>query len=207
MKITKIEQAKRRKNRINVFIDGEFSFACMKNCIVDLDLYRERELTDAELEKIKKKAVFGDAREYLFNIISRKTYSERELRRKLIFRKTDSEFIDELINKMKELGLVNDERMRTDYADYLISQNKYSKNEIILKLKKKMLFDENDEELKEKLSIADDTEVIRMIMKKRIEKNNDAKKNIEFFLRRGFRYEDVSEVLKEFKKELKWHHY
>jgi len=70
-----------------------------------------------------------------------------------------------------------------------------------------MLFDENDEELKEKLSIADDTEVIRMIMKKRIEKNNDAKKNIEFFLRRGFRYEDVSEVLKEFKKELKWHHY
>jgi len=70
-----------------------------------------------------------------------------------------------------------------------------------------MLFDENDEELKEKLSIADDTEVIRMIMKKRIEKNNDAKKNIEFFLRRGFRYEDVSEVLKEFKKELKWHQY
>lgn len=201
MKITKIEQAKRRKNRINVFIDGEYSFACMKSCIVDYDLYSGKSFTATQLDELKRKTAVSDAREYLFGIISRKPYSESEIRRKLKLRKTPEEYIEGLISQMKELGLLNDTRMRADYADYLSGQGKFSKNEIILKMKQKMLYDENDPVLMRKLREHDDSAVIRNLMEKRIRKENDPRKNIEYFMRKGFRYEDVSEVIKEFRKE------
>lgn len=201
MKITRIEQAKRRKNRINVFIDGEFSFACMKSCIIDFDLHSGKELSKKQLEELIEKTAVSDARDYLFGIISRKAYSENEIRRKLKLRKTPDRYIEGLISQMRELGLLNDSRMRSDYADYLIQQNKFSKNEIILKLRQKMLYDDEDPALIKKLSEHNDSEVIKSILDKRMRKEKDFRKNVEYFLRRGFRYEDVLESVKEFKKE------
>ena len=51
-KVTKIEVQKKRKNRCNIYLDEEFAFGLDQDILLKYDLYKGRELSDADIEKI-----------------------------------------------------------------------------------------------------------------------------------------------------------
>lgn len=115
--ITGIEPQKRHKNRSSVFLDGSFSFG-----LSDFDLHRLHlkigmELSEEELEEIRRDIVTEDAKQYALRLLDRQAYTEQALCRKLREREYDVQIISEVIQFLQEYHYIDD----FDYAQRFIT--------------------------------------------------------------------------------------
>lgn len=201
LKITKIQQAKKRKRRINVFINDEYAFSCSLNFIADSGLYQGMEFDEDELESLKNRVYIEDNRQYLLNILSGKQYTESAVRDKLFLRKVPSGIQDELIEYIRKLELIDDEKFIREYTDYLLSQKKYSAAQIKQKLVMKKFPPEMIDRMNSTLREADSKEAIRKIMEKKMKKGTERESVIRYLLGKGFIWDDIREVLDYENKE------
>ena len=79
-KITKIEQQKKKKNRVNVYIDGEFFLGLYKDTVVEYHLYENKEITQSEISLIKEFEEITDVKEKVRNYISYRERSKKEIK-------------------------------------------------------------------------------------------------------------------------------
>ncbi len=197
MKITKIERAKRNKEKVNIFIDEKFSLSTYDQLLLKFDLFSGKEVDDNLIENLKKETQIYDSKRYLYNIISRKRYTEQKLREKLLIRKVDKEIIETLILEFKNNGLIDDISYLKDYLDYLSSQKKYSKREIENKIFSKFKGNVDRNYIKDFLDSYDEKDVLQNLLKR--EKNLD-EKVIQRYYRKGFDYETLKEMFDNLKK-------
>ena len=117
----KITAKSGRKDKIHIYIDGEylltvdeiFWFSCG---LVSGDEINEEELTAFE-EAAGSRRAFNSA----LNSLDYRDHSEKEIRAKLL-RKHDADYVDEAVEKLIELDLVNDERYAENYARELFER-------------------------------------------------------------------------------------
>lgn len=200
MKITKIERAKKNKLKVNIFLDGEYSFSVFEDVFLKEKITIGIDISGEFIQKIKNLDSFESNKHYLLNILSRKNYTEKELYNKLYQRKLDKPSAKKLIEHVKKMGFLNDDKYMKDYFEYLIDARKYSKMEILFKIKMKFNDDEKIENIQEWLKDYDERDIINEIVKKKF-MDSDEKKRMSFFARKGFKYDDISYVLRNFKKE------
>lgn len=202
MKITKIERAKRNREKVNIFIDEKFYFSTYDQLLLKFDLFSGKEVDENFIENLKKETRIYESKRYLYNIISRKRYTEQRLREKLLIRKVDKEIIEKLILELKKNGLIDDHSYLSDYLEYLSSQKRYSKKEIESKIFSKFKWNFDKNYVKEFLDSYNEKEVLQKLLQK--EKNID-EKVIQRYYRKGFDYETLMEILKSLKKGDKCH--
>lgn len=202
MKITKIERAKRNREKVNIFIDEKFYFSTYDQLLLKFDLFSGKEVDENFIENLKKETLIYESKRYLYNIISRKRYTEQRLREKLLIRKVDKEIIEKLILEFKNNGLIDDHSYLSDYLEYLSSQKRYSKKEIESKIFSKFKWNFDRNYVKEFLDSYNEKEVLQKLLQK--EKNID-EKVIQRYYRKGFDYETLMEILKSLKKGDKCH--
>lgn len=202
MKITKIERAKRNREKVNIFIDEKFYFSTYDQLLLKFDLFSGKEVDENFIENLKKETLIYESKRYLYNIISRKRYTEQRLREKLLIRKVDKEIIEKLILELKKNGLIDDHSYLSDYLEYLSSQKRYSKKEIESKIFSKFKWNFDKNYVKEFLDSYNEKEVLQKLLQK--EKNID-EKVIQRYYRKGFDYETLMEILKSLKKGDKCH--
>ncbi|HAF07495.1 MAG: Regulatory protein RecX [candidate division TA06 bacterium 32_111] len=202
MKITKIERAKRNREKVNIFIDEKFYFSTYDQLLLKFDLFSGKEVDENFIENLKKETRIYESKRYLYNIISRKRYTEQRLREKLLIRKVDKEIIEKLILEFKNNGLIDDHSYLSDYLEYLSSQKRYSKKEIESKIFSKFKWNFDKNYVKEFLDSYNEKEVLQKLLQK--EKNID-EKVIQRYYRKGFDYETLMEILKSLKKGDKCH--
>lgn len=201
LKITKIQQAKKRKRRINIFINDEYAFSCSLNFVADNGLHQGMEFDENELESLKSRVYTEDNRQYLLNILSGKQYTESAIREKLRLRKVPSGIQDELIEYVRKLELIDDEKFINEYTDYLLSQNKYSAAQIKQKLMMKKFPPEMIDRMSSILREADSKEAIKKIVEKKMKKGAERESVIRYLLSKGFIWDDIREVLNYENKE------
>ncbi|MDI6699790.1 MAG: RecX family transcriptional regulator [bacterium] len=202
MKITKIERAKRNREKVNIFIDEKFYFSTYDQLLLKFDLFSGKEVDENFIENLKKETRIYESKRYLYNIISRKRYTEQRLREKLLIRKVDKEIIEKLILELKKNGLIDDHSYLSDYLEYISSQKRYSKKEIESKIFSKFKWNFDKNYVKEFLDSYNEKEVLQKLLQK--EKNID-EKVIQRYYRKGFDYETLMEILKSLKKGDKCH--
>jgi len=202
LKITKIERAKRNREKVNIFIDEKFYFSTYDQLLLKFDLFSGKEVDENFIENLKKETRIYESKRYLYNIISRKRYTEQRLREKLLIRKVDKEIIEKLILEFKNNGLIDDHSYLSDYLEYLSSQKRYSKKEIESKIFSKFKWNFDKNYVKEFLDSYNEKEVLQKLLQK--EKNID-EKVIQRYYRKGFDYETLMEILKSLKKGDKCH--
>lgn len=200
-KITKIQQAKKRKRRINIFLDGEYAFSCSLNLIADNGIHQGMELDENALEELKNKSFKEDSKIYVLNILSGKQYTEKAIRDKLYLRKVPAGVQDEIIEYIRKLGLLNEEKFIMDYIDYLVSQKKYSSAQIRQKLAEKKFPAELIERMNETIRQSDSREAIRNIFNKKKQKGAEKESIIRYLLSKGFAWDDVKEITDNDNKE------
>lgn len=198
MIITKIERAKKNKSKVNLFIDECFAFSTYDQLLVDFNIFKGKEVDSLWIEKVKEETKIFQIRRYLYNIFSKKRYTQQQIKDKLISRNLDKDSVEKFINEFKQKGLLNDEEFLKDYTEQLKMKEKFSKREIMLKLYSKFKRDLNDDLIKDLLSDYDDRKILRKILSR--EKKMD-KKIIEKYLRKGFNYDDIMYVLLNLKQE------
>lgn len=130
--ITKV-QAQKAKNRFNIFVNGQYSFAVDDTILVTERLFKGKELTESDIEELRKKGEVSKAYQSALNYLSFKMRSEKEIRDYL--QQKDYEDIDPVIDKLKEHKLIND----LEYGKSFVRTNYQLRNDGPKKIERKLV--------------------------------------------------------------------
>lgn len=152
--ITKIELQKRTKDRVNIYINEEFSFACSAELIYTHGLSKGKNIDISYLKEIIYQDNCIKCKNYALKIIERTYKTEKQMFDKLLQKEYDEKIINKTIEFLKEYKFIDDEKFTETYIkDKLKSQGK---NRIRYALINKGI---KEELVKRKLSYVDeDTE-------------------------------------------------
>ncbi len=131
MQITKLEYQKKDPNRVNVYVDEKFVAGLETNDIIRLGLYKGQEISPTELNKIISESEFGKLFNAVLNFLSFRPRSEWEVRqyleRKIRFKKEEirkreqinkaQKIIENIIDKLRQIGQINDEEFARWYLE------------------------------------------------------------------------------------------
>lgn len=107
--ITSIKQQK-NKDRVNVYLDGEFGFGIDLTNFALLNLRVDQELTDEEVSEIVKKAEFQKALDKLLRFAMVRPRSEKEISDYFKRKKVHESLHPKLLEKLKHYELLDDEK-------------------------------------------------------------------------------------------------
>ena len=198
--ITDIVPQVNSPSRFSVFIDGEFSFG-----ISDFDLYTLRlskgdEITEEKMAEIESVISVDKCKNYAVELVSRKMYTEKEIRTKMISKEFSQTAIDSVVDILKEYGYINDEAYATIYCEHYMQ--KYGVKKLEYELKQKGVNSEIIENAL--LGVKNDDTLEEMIRKKVGTKELDYKeysKTVRYFLSKGFEYEKIQDILNRLRDE------
>lgn len=108
MKITDIDVQKKNKNRVSVFVDGEYSFSLEQIDALRLSLKIGMEITDSDIRKYNIESNLGKARAKAGDMLSRRPYSIRDFKEKLLDKGFDDVIVNAISEEFSELGYLND---------------------------------------------------------------------------------------------------
>lgn len=210
MQISAIEPITKDRSRIT--LDSGESFILYKGEIRLLRLKEETELLPEVYNQIMTAILPKRAKLRLMNLLKTKSYTEYQLRKKLVEGGYPDSVTDIAVDYIKSYGYINDRQ----YAiDFIKSQSTgHSKKEIYLKLSQKGIhketldaaFNEVYGEYKDACidSPTDEIAVIRKTLLKRgfsgEETYEERQKMLAYFYRRGFEMDKVYAAMDEIKE-------
>lgn len=116
-KITKIEIQKRNKERVNVFLDGEYAFAISAELVYKEGLKVNGEIDAEKMKAIAESESFIKCKEAALRTIERAYKTEKEVRDKLKLKGYEENSINKSIEFLKEYNFIND----SNYAKAFIN--------------------------------------------------------------------------------------
>lgn len=200
MIITAIEP--RRKAMCALYIDGEFVMNLDAQTVIENRFDVGREIDDDDLHEIITLSNERRAKEKALWLISYRDHSKKELVDK-IKRTCDEDSAQKAVDRMEELGLVNDENFAKRYAEQLLFSKHKSKRAAVFELTKKGIEKELAQEILDEIPV-DTHEHIKAIIDKKYKNINDEKikrRAVAALQRLGYRWDDIRSVLEEYEEE------
>ena len=205
--ITKIELCKKNKNRVNIYIDEEFAFACSADLIYNHFLEKGKRVNLNYLHNIIKEDNYIKGKNHALKILEKSYKSEKEISDKLLFKGYNIKTIERIIDFLKEYDFINDEKLAERYIEEKSSSN--GKNKLKFMLMKKGI---REEIINQKLSCMEEKleedGALKLARKKynilsKSENSNVIimKKLSQYLLRRGYKWEDIKKILKGIVKD------
>jgi len=215
-RVTDIKEAVRDKNRVNIYVDDKFFCSLDISQVVDLRIRIDRELSGEELEELKRASDFskfyGRALEYALT----RPHSSKEMRdylkRKTLDRKVrvknkktgeyktvlkqgyDQSLIEPVFKRLEERGYIDDRR----FAETWVENRNISKGSSLKKLRLELAQKGISQSVVEEVlaeTDRDDIAELRKIIARKAKKYPDQQKLIQYLLRQGFNYSDISDEL------------
>jgi regulatory protein len=84
MKISKISEQVKNKQKLNIFIDGNYQLSLTRKQVADLNLVVDLEISDEMLVKLKGESVFTKYYQKSLDFLARRARSESEVRKYII---------------------------------------------------------------------------------------------------------------------------
>lgn len=171
MTITAIEP--RRKGFSAVYIDGEFAMKLDTQTLLENRFDVGRDIDDEKLHEIIALSNERRAKEKALWLISYRDHSKKELADK-IRRTCDEDSAQKAVERLEELGLVNDESFARRYAEQLIFSKHMSKRGASYELSRKGIDKELAQEILNNIEVDEDEE-IRAVLEKKYRNLDDEK--------------------------------
>jgi regulatory protein len=195
-KITAIEAQKKRSNRVNVYLDGEFAFGLER--ITAAWLRVGQELDEKKIEELQD----GDARERALQralrFLSYRARSESEIRKNLRKHEIPEPVIEETLERLRRDGLANDDQFAQAWVENRSAFRPRSRRMMALELRQKGL---DEESVSSALAAVDDEALAYEAAQKRanrlsgLEWSEFRTKLSGFLARRGFSYSVIAPVV------------
>jgi regulatory protein len=198
--VTQIKSQKNNK-RVNVYLDEKFAFGLDLENYMKLGLKVGQELSEKEAKTIINKAEFQKTLDKLLRFATLRPRSEKEVKDRLIKYKVHESLYKKLFNKLKRLGLLNDEKFAQWWIDQRLQFRYKSRRELEYELRAKGIDREIISQLINK-SISQEKEIEmakKLVDKKKykwdkLPKTEKKRKIREFLGRKGFGWDVVREV-------------
>lgn len=194
MKITAVEP--RRKQMCALFIDGEYVMNLDAQTLIENRFDVGREIDDDELKEIIEKSSERRAKEKALWLISYRNHSEKELFDKLR-RDFDEDSAQKAVDRMQELGLINDGEFAKAYARKLVYGKKMSLRAAEFELHRKGIDNITAEQVLSDLEYDAQTQIIEFISKKyrNIEDEKVRRRAVAALQRKGYGWDDIKQAI------------
>lgn len=195
--ITDLRQGVKNPNRVNVFVDGKFSFSLDVSQAVDFKIKVGREISEEEILEFKKASEYGKLYQRTLEWTLLRPRSEKEVNdylcKKIYEKKLDKNFINSIVEKLKEKKYLDDAKFAEWYAENRFVKKGVSKKRLKMELMKKGISQETIEEVLEKRN--DEEEILKMMAKKRGKYTDE--KLIAYLVRQGFSYNEAKKAVED----------
>ena len=141
MKVTDVSQQKNNSQRVNVFVDGSYSFSLDEAEAVLKGIKPGKELSEKDIRNLLMDSEFGKARDYALGVLSRKMITSSDLLGKLKEKGYAEIIAVEVIEELTSLGYIDDESYAATYLEYC-REKMWGKKKIRFEMKQKGLGDE-----------------------------------------------------------------
>ncbi|NLL31030.1 MAG: recombination regulator RecX [Clostridiales bacterium] len=205
--ITKIEEQKRNKDRVNIYIDDEYAFSLSREVLIKEGIKLKEKVDIEKIKKAAKEDNYMKCKSAALRIIERTHKTEKEIRERLLKREYDIETINRTISFLKEYNLLNDE----NYAKMYIKDKSKSqgKKKIKYDLLRKGLDDNLIEKEIAKIDSDEEEDIAYNLANKKYnilrKRENDnyklSQKLYRFILSKGYSYDIASKVIKKLLKQ------
>ena len=201
--ITKIEIQKRNKERVNLFLDGEYAFSISVELVYKEGLKTKDEIDSDKLKIIADHESQIRCKNSALRIIEKSWKTEKEVRDKLILKGYEDNSINKSIEFLKEYNFINDSNYTKAFIrDKLKSQGS---QKIKYTLIQKGISKENiDEELSNLNKESEKSTALNLakkkfdiIKKKESDNYKISGKLYRYLISKGYEYDVTSEVVKE----------
>jgi regulatory protein len=209
VKITALKIQARDKDRVNVFVDGKYSFSLDITQVAELGIKTGAEYTDDELRELENESQFGKLYTRTLEYVLIRPRSQREVR-DYLYRKTrdtptkqggvkkgvSKELTERVFDRLSAKGYIDDEK----FARFWIENRNVRKGTSFRKLKAELAAKGVGSDLADALlgqSDRQELDELRKVVAKKAAKYDDPQKLMAYLLRQGFRYDDIRQVLEE----------
>lgn len=199
--ITKIEVGKKNKNRVNVYLDEEFAFACSADLVYYYKLAKGKKIDEKFLNEIVEEDNYLKGKNYALKLLEKGYKSEKEIYDKLISREYNEKSIAKIISFLREYEFIDDER----YCKLFVNEKLYSygRNKIKYLLMKKGINNEIieytinniDENIEKEVAIKLAEKKYKLLISSEKNYKKLYKKIGDYLLNRGYNYNIVSGIL------------
>ena len=198
MTVTGIADGRGKKKHIH--LDGEYAFTLNEEFLFMTNVSVGCELSEDEVEKIKSDYATYRAKNRALDLLSMRAHSEKELKTKLM-RKVDKENAEIAVEKMRQLGYIDDESFAKTYANELWLRKHFSRSRIKHELLFKGVSSEVADNTISELD-GDERDRIRVLIEKKYLSRMATEKGrnslFSLFVRLGYSYSDIRSVMSEF---------
>lgn len=200
-KITKLEIQQRNKERVNIYIDDNFFLGVNAEIVYDLNLKKGDEVDEEKLKSLIYKEGLSKAKNKAMSILNRTAISEKKLREKLS--DYSDEIVDEVINKLKDYGFINDKDLARRIANDNSNISRFGKNKIRQNLYRKGISKDDIDEAVEEIDSNEQYENALYLARKRYKnlKGEDNRKVYQKLTQhlayKGFSYDIIKSVIQE----------
>lgn len=193
----------KRKKLSAVYIDGEYALKIDTETIISSPYSIGSEISDDELKELIELSGEKRAKEKALWLLSNRDHSKRELETKI--RKTeDAESAKKAVERMEELGLVDDEKFAKRYAEQLINVKHLSVRGAKYKLLEKGIDKDLADEILEELS-PEPREHIEILIERKYKNNlkdeKGRRKTIAALQRMGYSWSDIKAVMSNYSED------
>lgn len=189
--------------RFNVYVDGKFTFGLDADILVKSDLKVNQEISQAIIEKLIKENEFAKAYERVLKFFSYRPRSEKELKDWFTKKQIGEELQKLLIQKLKDLGYLNDEEFARWWIEQRVTFKPAGKRLLNMELRQKGISSEIINQQLNNLAIKQfsEVELARRMVDKKLKSLKHLsglelkQKLVAALGRRGFSWETIKEVV------------
>ncbi len=205
--ITEISVQQKRKNRCSIFLDDEYAFGLDQEVVLQFGLKKGDQLTEQQINDLLFNEERKRAKDRALRLLSYRDRSEKEIRTKLQQIGYDGAIIEWVIDELKRLKFLDDERFAQSFAQTQMITRPVGEYYLRRELKNKGLEEPLIEQTIEQVFQEKDQSVVALELaaqrKKRYGNLDEikAKKRVsDFLLRRGFDWDVVAEVMERWEE-------
>ncbi len=205
--VTRLEPQKKKPQRINVYLDGEFAFGISRATAPWLA--EGNQLSQQKINDLQEKDQFEGAYQRAINFLSYRVRSEKEILQNLTKHDVPENIIERVVDRLRGASLVNDWDFASQWVENRVQFKPRGKRALSSELFQKGIGNEIIEDV---LAELDEEELAYACARSRItkftgmEKKAFQKKLSGLLTRRGFPYHVTKDVVgslwKEIDKEL-----
>lgn len=201
--ITALEIQKRNKERVNVYIDGEFAFGL--NLMDAAALRKGQVLSEADVTRLMYGDAVVKAVDAAAHFLSFRPRSRAEVRANLTKKDYPAGVVDDAMERLEALGYIDDEAFARYWVENRDTFKPRSPLALTAELRQKGVPDGVIRQVVDELDVDDAAyrAAQQKLARHRHSTEGDFKRKLGGFLqRRGFRYEVVNDVLNRLIEEL-----
>jgi regulatory protein len=188
--ITGLSVQKRNPQRVNVHLDGVFAFGLARTVAAWLSVGQT--LSDEKIAQLQAEDGYEEAYQHALRSLTYRQRSQAEIRQNLKERETPEEVVDAVLERLVQLGLVDDTRFAQDWIENRGEFHPRSRRALAFELKQRGV---DMQTIENSLETLDEERLALQAARKHARKldgldwQSFRQKMYSFLARRGFNYE------------------